>query len=237
MNTQTSLIRISSLSPQVIKIGEEATPIIIIDDFAEDLAPLLSFAHEAIFKQDNGSYYPGVRARLPKPYAIEVINQVFQLIYDVYRIPHHLRITPHIYSFSLITQTPESLQPLQCLPHFDTKESNYFAILHYLNSTPHGATAFFKHKPTGFERINSERIDEYFNKAQVCLDEIKCQTPQYFTHSNEHYEIYHQVEYRPNRLIIYPGNLLHSTLVDLDTDIDSKPETGRLTSNIFINFK
>jgi hypothetical protein len=49
--------------------------------------------------------------------------------------------------------------------------------------------------------------------------------------------LYHQIEYRPNRLVIYPGNLLHSTIVNPQTDIDANPSSGRLTTNIFINFQ
>nr|WP_220347645.1 DUF6445 family protein [Thalassotalea euphylliae] len=37
--------------------------------------------------------------------------------------------------------------------------------------------------------------------------------------------------------MIFPGNLLHSTLVDNTNDISAIPETGRLTANIFIEFQ
>ena len=46
-----------------------------------------------------------------------------------------------------------------------------------------------------------------------------------------------KIEYKPNRLIVFSGQLLHSTLIDLKTDIDNNPEGGRLTANMFISFK
>ncbi|UJF20431.1 DUF6445 family protein [Shewanella sp. OMA3-2] len=237
-NATNSIIQVSGIEPQICYIGNEQTPIIIIDNFADDIAPLLSIARQqAKFIKDDSSYYPGVRAPLPNPYAIEVINQVFQLVYDVYKVPHHLRIKPQILSFSLISQSPDSLMPLQRLPHFDTPEPYYFAILHYLNDAPHGNTAFFRHKKTGYERVNEAKMDHYFESAKAFLTDHAKDTPEYFVKSDPHYDIYHQVEYKPNRLVIYPGNLLHSTLVDLNTDIDDDPSTGRLTANIFINFK
>ncbi|MDP5146778.1 DUF6445 family protein [Shewanella sp. ULN5] len=237
-NTTDSIINVSGIKPEVYSIGQEQTPVIIIDNFADDLFTLLDIARQQVqFTKDDGSYYPGVRAPLPQRYAIEVINQVFQLIYDVYRVPHHLRIKPQILSFSLISQAPDSLMPLQRLPHFDTPEPYYFAILHYLNDGPHGNTAFFRHKNTGFERINEARMEHYFTSAKAFLTDHAKDTPEYFVKSDQHYDIYHQIEYRPNRLVIYPGNMLHSTLVDLRTDIDDNPNTGRLTANIFINFK
>jgi len=237
-NAADNIINVSGFKPQVCYIGQEQTPVIIIDNFADDLSTLLSIARQhAPFTKDDGSYYPGVRAPLPQRYAIEVINQVFQLIYDVYSVPHHLRIKPQILSFSLISQTPDSLMPLQRLPHFDTPEPYYFAILHYLNDAPHGNTAFFRHKNTGFERVDEARMDHYFKSAKTFLTDHAKDTPEYFVKSDQHYDIYHQIEYQANRLVIYPGNLLHSTLVNLSTDIDDNPHTGRLTANIFINFK
>lgn len=233
-----ALISVSDIKPQIIYVGNEKTPVIVIDDFANDLTQLLDYArHKVNYEQDDGSYYPGVRAALPRPYAIEVINHVFQLIYDVYKVPHQLRIKPQMLAFSLISQTPESLMPLQRLPHFDTPDPYHFAILHYLNDGPHGNTAFFRHKTTGFERINEANMNHYFDAAKSFLQEHQQDQPRYFTDSDKHYDIFHQIEYRPNRLVIYPGSLLHSTLVSLENDIDDNPHTGRLTANIFINFK
>ncbi|MGY0650046.1 MAG: DUF6445 family protein, partial [Paraglaciecola chathamensis] len=59
----------------------------------------------------------------------------------------------------------------------------------------------------------------------------------YITESTEQFTLYDQVDYRPNRLVIYPGNLLHSGLIIPDRDISADPTEGRLTANIFIEFK
>ncbi|MDO6641898.1 DUF6445 family protein [Shewanella sp. 5_MG-2023] len=225
------------LKPQIVYIGELKTPVIVIDDFTADLSELQACASQIDFNLDMGSYYPGVRAKLPKDYVIEVLNHVFQLIYDVYKVPINLRIKPQTTYFSLINRQPESLTTLQRIPHFDTPAPYYFAILQYLNDQPHGATAFFKHKPSGYERITKDNMQQYFNAAEPYLQQIAPEPAKYFVESNEYYQQHHQIEYKQHRLVIYPGNLLHSTLVDPNTDIDSSPETGRLTANIFINIE
>ncbi|QDE31819.1 DUF6445 family protein [Shewanella polaris] len=236
--TTTPIVEVNNIAPQVQYIGQQQTPIIVIDNFAGDITKLIDIAiNDSQFSQDQGSYYPGQRTALPRQYIIDVINSVFQLIYDVYRIPTQLRLKPQQCVYSLIDKQPESLAPLQCLPHFDTPSPHYFAILHYLNDGPHGNTGFFRHNLSGYERITAENIDHYFAKAQPFLDDKKHTTPSYFVASDEHYSLYHQIEYRPNRLVIYPGNLLHSTLVNPQTDIDATPSSGRLTANIFINFQ
>ncbi|MDO6619583.1 MULTISPECIES: DUF6445 family protein [unclassified Shewanella] len=225
------------IKPQVVYIGELKTPVIVIDDFTADVSELQACASQIDFNLDMGSYYPGVRAKLPKDYVIEVLNHIFQLIYDVYKVPTNLRIKPQATYFSLINRQPESLTTLQRIPHFDTPAPYYFAILQYLNDQPHGATAFFKHKPSGFERITQQNMQQYFNAAEPYLQQIAPKPAKYFVESNAYYQQHHQIEYKQHRLVIYPGNLLHSTLVNLDTDIDSNPDTGRLTANIFINIE
>ncbi|WP_282166915.1 DUF6445 family protein [Shewanella japonica] len=236
MKNLDSLVLINKpLNPEIHYIGELQTPVIVIDDFTTDLSALQDYANQIDFNLDKGSYYPGVRAKLPRDYVIEVLNQVFQLIYDVYKIPKNLRIKPQATYFSLINRPPESLTTLQRIPHFDTPAPYYFALLQYLNDSTHGATAFFKHQPTGYERITQANMDNYFRAAEPYLQALAPFPAKYFVDSNEYYQQYHQVDYKQHRLVIYPGNLLHSTLVDQQTDIDSNPSSGRLTTNIFIN--
>lgn len=225
------------LKPQIVYVGELKTPVIVIDDFTADLSELQACASQIDFNLDMGSYYPGVRAKLPRDYVVEVLNHVFQLIYDVYKVPTNLRIKPQATYFSLINRQPETLTTLQRIPHFDTPAPYYFAILQYLNDAPHGATAFFKHIPSGYERITKENMKQYFNAAEPYLEKIAPEPAKYFVESNQYYQQHHQIEYKQHRLVIYPGNLLHSTLVNPLTDIDSCPETGRLTANVFINIE
>jgi hypothetical protein len=58
----------------------------------------------------------------------------------------------------------------------------------------------------------------------------------YINASDDHYELIGEVEYRPNRMVIYPGNLLHSGLIQPDRDINDDPASGRLTANLFLYF-
>lgn len=225
-----------AIQPQILYLGQEKTPLILIDDFLHDLPSLRQQARQTEFMRENQTYYPGQRAVLPKDYVAASLNAVYQLIYQVYQIPEKLRLKPQMLFYALITQPENSLHPLQCMPHFDTSAPYYFALLHYLNDEPHGSTGFFRHKPTGFERVTDQRRQEYFKSAQQFLDTEGAPPQRYQIQSNEHYELYHQIPYQANRLVIYPGNLLHSSLVDVQTDIDNSPITGRLTANMFIDF-
>ena len=229
-----------AVRPIVRNIGKENTPIIIIDDFAVSIADIKDYAcqtdnFEAVSKRD--SYYPGVRLKLPKQYVVDVISPINRLIQQTYHVPSHLNIAPTNFVYSLVSTPASQLSTLQRIPHFDTSHPYYFAVLHYLADGEHGNTAFFRHKPTQFERISEERKTRYFESAQQFFNENGKPSAQYCTSSTDHFEIYDQIEYRPNRLAIYPGNLLHSILINEQTDICANPKQGRLTANIFVVYR
>jgi hypothetical protein len=227
-----------NIKAEIIQIGTEQTPIIIIDDIAVDNTDFINYAcFTSKFADDIDTFYPGIRAPLPKPYVITILQGVYQGICQVYQIPIELNLVPLDHNYSLLTRTEGELKLLQRMPHFDTSKPYHFAILHYLNPGPHGNTGFFRHIPTGYERIHDDKIDHYINSAKVYVAKNGDPIQNYVTCSDNHYELYHEVEYKPNRLVIYPGNLLHSTIVCADTDINPSPQTGRLTANIFIDFQ
>lgn len=130
-------------------------------------------------------------------------------------------------SFSLVTTPPEALTPVQRAPHFDTTESNVFAVLHYLAETE--GTAFFRHRASGVETVSPDNIDRFVAAARL--------TPApagYIRASNAYWERIGMVEGRAGRLIAYPGRALHSGLIPPDFVPSADPRLGRLTSNIFI---
>lgn len=228
----------SANQAQVHFIGYEETPVMIFDDFALNTHQLIEHAcNNGDFSRDSNSYYPGIRTALPRQYVIDVLQCVYQQVCELYKIPLKLQLKVQPSFYSLLTFAPEELNLLQRLPHFDTSKPFYFAVLHYLNAGPHGNTGLFRHKQTEFERIGDKRVDEYLKSANDYVQRVGEPEAAYFSSSNGQYELYHEIEYKPNRLVIYPGNLLHSTIVCPDSDIDADPRTGRLTANLFIDFK
>jgi hypothetical protein len=225
-------------SLKVINVGHESTPVIIIDDFATDTADLIEYAGRAVdYGPDSTSAYPGIRGKLPRSYFVPVLNNIYRLLFQVFSVPSSLDMKPVNTVYSLISCPEDELTPAQCVPHFDSNGSHYLAVLHYLNDGSFCDTGLFRHKPTGFEKILENRRDEFFESSRV-FTQAHGQPPQkYINASNEHFELYEQIEYRPNRLVAYPGCLLHSGLVDPAVDIDRNPATGRLTANIFVDFK
>lgn len=222
---------------QVLQVGNERTPVIIIDDFMEDTSGVIANAcAQKNYGPDQTSAYPGLRARLPRSYVIPVVTSVYRLLFQVYKVPAELNLKPVNTVYSLIATPEGNLSLAQRVPHFDSNRPFYLAVLHYLNPGAYCDTGLFRHRPTGYERISEERKMDFMEASRQFLALHGEPENRYIRTSTEHFELYEQIAYRPNRLVVYPGNLLHSGLVDPEVDIDPNPATGRLTANIFLDF-
>jgi hypothetical protein len=109
-------------------------------------------------------------------------------------------------------------------------------VLHYLNDGPYCDTGLFRHRETGYERVTAGNVDGYIAARERWVDRNGPGEACYIKGSDAQFELYDRVEYRPNRLAVYPGCLLHSGLVDPAVDIDADPRSGRLTANVFVDF-
>jgi len=220
-------------SLEVRTVGRAGTPVIVIDDFALDLGEVIDYGcRSAEYGSDVTSMYPGLRAPLPKGYVRAVLQQIYRLLFDVYEVPPDLGMKTVNAVYSLIATPEAQLQPGQRRPHFDSCRPYFLAVLHYLNAGPFCDTGLFRHRATGLERVSEETVETYLRACE----EQAADEPGYIKGSSAHYELYDRIQYRPNRLVAYPGSLLHSGLVDPAVDINPDPRSGRLTANIFVDF-
>ena len=223
-------------SPHVFLAGNEKTPVVIIDNFATDTSDAISYAvNAASFDSVRANYYPGLRARPPSAYVREIVRTFVPLLGKVYSVPGGRN--PEVdASYSLVATPPDELHIFQRIPHFDSNKRYHFAVTHYLNPGKFGGTGLFRHRPTGFENITQDRVQEFMRSSEAFGKEHGEPPAEYIRASTDHFEYYLGIEYRPNRVVAYPGSLLHSGLIDPETDISSDPATGRLTGNFFIDF-
>ncbi len=238
MTTDIKVATNALLDLRVQHVGREQTPILIIDDLLLSATEMRRLAkQQAQFKYSRNSGYPGVRAALPIDYNNAVVPPLLTVLHQVYNVPQSFIHELLFAWYSLVTKPPPELSLLQRIPHFDSTNPFYFASVHYLNPNNKGGTGIFHHRPTGFERITAERVGPYFEAAKAFIHEHGEPSPEYINSSNKHFELIAEVPYKPNRMVCYPGNLLHSGLVEPTRDIDSKPDSGRLTANLFLDFR
>ncbi len=218
-------------------VGRERTPVLVLDEVLTSTEALRSYAAQnAGFSSKDTQGYPGIRAPLPASYGQALLPGLRGIIADAYGLSDTADCDLVHELFSLVATAPEHLGLLQRVPHFDNHSPFYFATVHYLSPGHHGGTGIFRHRPTGFESISESRYPIFARAAQAYVQSAGEPPLSYIKESDDHFELVEELEYQPNRMIIYPGYLLHSGLIEPETDISSNPETGRLTANLFLLF-
>lgn len=225
------------MAATVHNIGREGR-VLVVDDFMDEPERLIAEAvRMAPFSPEQALFYPGLR-RLLTPEDAETdahIRQSLQALVPLLdQVFGFKSLRPTEATFCLVTKRPDDLHPLQSVPHFDKTDPKAFALLHFLNPVAQGGTSFYRHRRTGFERINDERLPIY-NLARA-EEMVAAGTPDtgYISDSTEHFERIAHFEGRYNRLLVYQGCLLHSGEIPPDFSFSSDPAVGRLTCNIFI---
>lgn len=229
-----------SLDVQVLHLGEEKNKVICIDNFLADPLQLVNFAKTSTFVpyaaavQRKG--YPGVRAAAPAELGAALRNKVANVVKNEYELPEGRQMKPLQDALCMMTVPEAELGPLQRIPHFDASSPYFFATLLFLCNERHGGTGFYRHNATGYEAITPERAEHYLD---VSYDELNSKRTErrYFSESNEFFTKIGFVPAAFNRLLIYRGNILHSANILSGISINSDPEEGRLTANIFFSYE
>ena len=216
--------------PALVRVGNEH-PLVVIERMT-GVAPAIREAAKGLGPYPfAGNFYPGLR-RIVRENDGACWDYVDALLRDA---------APYIAgafdsegfdlleaSFSIVITAPADLAPPQRAPHFDGTDPDLIAGLHYLCDVPGSGTAFFRHRATGIEAVTDANLATYVGAAR------SESTSGYVQGSNAHYDELHRVEARADRLLIYPGNLLHSGIIPPGMPLDADPLRGRLTANFFL---
>jgi hypothetical protein len=215
----------------ILSLGQEKAPVVIIDNFSNSLNLIIHEALQADYKTAEAAY-PGVRAAANPNYLKLRDKMMFQIFSEVFGLSKH--ISCENASYSIVTSDPHTLNANQCIPHFDDTRPNILAIMHYLKGPKNSGTGFYQHRRTGFETITPERYQAY--QDGLAEDEVAYGPPpkQYICGDTNRYKMIGSIEAKPDRLIIYRGNMLHSGQITEDVNLTSDPAKGRLTVNMFL---
>jgi len=218
---------------EILRVGEEREPVVVIDGASGDPAALVEIAARARFTDAAraGSGYPGLLGPAPVGYLDAMVRFVLPLI------AAHFGTGPVVPArargnFSLVTTPADALSPDQRVPHVDTADRLQFATVHFLSPDNADGTGFFRHRATGFETIDAERLPAY----HAALDRERADPPPpgYRIESDARFERIGAVAARCDRLVLYRAALLHSGLIAHLTDAAADPRRGRLTGNLFL---
>jgi len=222
--------------PELRRVGNDQTAIVIVDEFSGRLDELLDIASELAPYPPLSNYYPGVRRvirradRQADAYVEELCERAGQFIAGAFGFDRFSLIEA---SFSMVTTLPSDLSRPQRAPHFDSPDPNHLALLHYLRVPAGSGTAFFRQRSTGVERVTEANIARFVTAAEREAALLPTDSG-YISGSNPYFEQIAAVEAVPDRLLIYQGGLLHSGIIPPEMSFSDDPREGRLTTNLFV---
>jgi len=225
------------LASNVMAVGQDRAPVIVVDNFLSNPAALIDYAvAQAAFEGVSDTSYPGVRAPLPPIYLFAVRALLAGLIADTFGLTANA-IAGEFGYFSLVTTPPERLSTLQRMPHIDETHPRRLAALHYLCAAAHGGTSFYRQRRTGFEYIDEARAPAYRQAVVQDMAVHGLPPPAYICGDDPSFERTASVGAAYNRLLIYRSLQLHSPDISPAFGFDADPRRGRLTANGFYYYR
>ena len=224
------------MQANIQRLGAERTPLVIIDGLYPDADRLVTAAEQSQWIRENPNY-PGIRAQVPADYLNRTLQLAAEPLQQAFGLDTRNGLSSDVIRnafccFSVVTKPPETLQPIQSLPHFDAVSGQQLAMLHYLCDEPFRGTRFFRHKESGFENILQDRVSAYQAQAGSVLDSVQ---PGYASQCAPWFEPIGEVQARFNRVAFYPASLLHSGIVESGERLSDNARDGRLTITGFID--
>jgi hypothetical protein len=226
----------SIVKPELRRIGNSQSPVVIIDEFSGELERIREIAEDLAPYPRHTNYYPGLRRVITKSddaanaFVEETCQRAAQFVGGAFDIECFDLLEA---SFSLVTRLPRDLTPPQRAPHFDTTDQKHLALLHYLSVPPHSGTAFYRQRSTGIERVTEDNLALFVQTAKSEAAQLPADSG-YIRGSDAFFEQIGEVEAVPDRMIIYQGSLLHSGIIPADMTFSADPREGRLTANLFV---
>ncbi|NIJ36200.1 hypothetical protein FHR22_000849 [Sphingopyxis panaciterrae] len=213
-------------------IGDEAQPLVILDDFAAGVDVLRKHAMTATFEPAL-NHYPGVRAGLPSGYLTDQLPLIAAAARQAFGRAGPVRVIDA--SFSIVSTPVDALSIAQRLPHVDAFTPDRIALIHYLFPEGGDGTAFFRHRATGFETIDEGRRELFFRHLETELRYAGPPPAAYVAGDTPLFECTRSVAGRYNRALLYRSGNLHSGAIAADAILSPDPAEGRLTITGFFS--
>jgi hypothetical protein len=187
------------------------------------------------FVEDDSNLYPGVRARVPTEFSGPLRAWLTRTLHCTGMLEEGCHIHDDASFFSIVTKSRADLLPLQRIPHYDSTDPGVFAAVLYLFDRANSGTSFYRHRTTGYEKINSAIESNYKTSLNRNMKNFGPPAREYTNGSNVLFERIHSVDSAFNRIVIYSGNVLHAADIDGSLFDSQENNQWRLTVSSLIN--
>ncbi|MBL0122126.1 MAG: hypothetical protein IPP88_05145 [Betaproteobacteria bacterium] len=207
---------------------------LIVDDALVNPEALVQFACAHRDEFGTSQYaYPGIELPMPADFT----DRLEAFFSRYIRRPLNGRRTLQRYCrLSMVTLTPDQLQPVQSICHRDNQRVEpgqciAASVLYLFHDSSLGGTSFY------MPRKSAEETERLVHDAKT-LDRASFARkysiePGYFCASNDYFELAGTVPAQWNRMIFYDGSIFHSGDIRAPEKLNDDPRAGRLTLNGF----
>ena len=222
--------------PSIQRIALGGTCVCVVDDAL--LAPQRwvddAAAHARNFVEAPHNAFPGLELRMPDAVSVRIGEYFDRHLRGLYGIRRCLRQHAKL---ALVTRPPECLQPYQTIPHVDALasapgECAMAAVLYLFDDPALGGTSFYR------PRVDAAHLAQLVADAGTLEAEAFAArhgvARAYPGDGGAWFERVLTVPARWNRLVVYPGTVLHSGAIDAPQRLQADPRHGRLTLNAFL---
>lgn len=224
-----------AFSYRVEHIGQDQQELLVIDNFVENAQGLINYAMQQRDVLPAGGHYPGLRSPAPIGYQSFINDELSDVLTQVFALQKSQISMVDSY-YSLVCTPLEQLSVVQRLPHFDQPKTDELAVIHYLCDAKHGGTSFYRHRSSGFEYINEQRLGSYLASLENEIQRYGMpRKPCYINNENVFFSKVVSVPAKFNRAVIYRCSSLHSGDISPDYKFDLNPMSGRFTIASFIH--
>jgi Family of unknown function (DUF6445) len=217
------------------RVGKCPIAVTVADDVLLRPRRLAEFGLGLAFAEDDSNLYPGVRARVPADFSRPLHTWLTRTLHRTGVLEESCYIHDDASFFSIVNKSPANLLPVQRIPHYDSTDPRVFAAVIYLFDRASSGTSFYRHRTTGYEKINDDIANNYKTALNRNMKTLGPPAREYANGSNDLFERTHSVDSAFNRMVIYSGNVLHAA--DIDGSLVNGSDNGqwRLTVTSLIN--
>jgi Family of unknown function (DUF6445) len=208
-----------------IVVGQCPVAVTVADDVLVHARRLAEFGLRRNFVEDDTNLYPGVRARVPAEFSRPLHAWLTRALHRAGVLEECCHISDDVSFFSIVNKSPANLLPLQRIPHYDCTDPRVFAAVIYLFDRGNSGTSFYRHRTTGYERLTDDNEVNYRAALNRNMKQLGPPAREYTNGNSALFERTHSVDSAFNRMVIYPGNVLHAA--DIDGSLFDGGDNGR----------
>src|ERR1700730_14209244 len=176
------------------RVGKCPIAVTVADNVLLRPQQLAEFGLGLKFAEDGGNLYPGVRARVPAEFSRPFHAWLNRTLHGTGVLEESSYIYEDASFFSIVNKSRANLLPLQRIPHYDSTDPGVFAAVIYLFERANSGTSFYRHRDTGYEKINADNEANYRTALNHNMKKLGPPAREYMNGSNELFERIHSVD-------------------------------------------